>query len=107
MLKIRRTGEGYYLASLANQIKELDRTQCHMIKKDLSPVIKPHREITVDIKGVNSIQSGGFKLLQDLLVLANSKRCKIKFINVEPSVSNKIFSLPNKPVRHHEEMDIE
>ena len=88
MLNIKKTGEGHYLATLINRTEELDRNNSYLIKKELSSIVKPHREITVDIKGVKSVNNGGYKMIHDLLNMADTKKCKIKFINAEPSVSN-------------------
>lgn len=96
MVSIKKTGEGYYLASLETQTEELGRNSCYLIKKELSSIVRPHRDITIDVKGVKSINSGGYKLLQELMDMSKTKRCKIKFINVESGISNQISRLMGK-----------
>ena len=96
MITIKKTGEGYYLAFITNLTEELDRNSCYHIKKELSVVIKPHREITFNLKGVKLIDNGGLKALQETLELGNLKKCKIRFINVDPLLSDKITSIKEK-----------
>lgn len=106
MLTIRKTGEGYYLASLAKKQEELDQKAAHLVKQELSPIVKPHREITFDIKGVNSISSGGYKMLQELIDLARDRHCKFKIINASAGISGKLAAMTAKPVRQSEESEI-
>lgn len=105
MLKIKKTGEGHYLATLEHRTEELDRNNSYLIKKELSSIVKPHREITVDIKGVYSINIGGYKIIQELLNKANTKKCKIKFINAEPFVLNKLTKQTVKTINHQKEFE--
>ena len=107
MLKIKKTGEGYYLASLITRDEELDRNDCYLAKKDLVPIIKSHREISFDMTGVKSIHPGGLSVLGDLLIMAKNKKCKIRFINAAPSISPSLVSLAEKTVESQSEMEIE
>lgn len=104
MLKIKKTGEGHYLATLDHRTEELDRNNSNLIKKELSPIIKSNREITVDIKGVFSINIGAYKILHELLNKANAKKCSIKFINAEPFVLSKLTMQPGRTVKAKEEL---
>ncbi|MBN1182418.1 MAG: STAS domain-containing protein [Bacteroidales bacterium] len=87
MLIIKKTGEGYYLASLANGYVKLGRTECHKLKRDLSEIVKPHREISVDLKGIKEIDPGGMKILYELRNNAGNKKCTIRFINIDSGIS--------------------
>lgn len=93
MITIKKTGEGYYLVTLPPNIKELGRTECHLIKKEIVMIIRPHREITLNIKGVQKIESIGYKILLELKKLADQKNCKLRFNNVDPSLTKKIIGL--------------
>ena len=96
MLTIKKTGEGYYLASLTGSYDALGSKECHLIRKEIRTVIKPHREISINIKGIKSIDSRGFNILLELTDLADASRCKIRFLNAEPAVSAKIAQLTEK-----------
>ncbi len=96
MLIIKKTGEGYYLASLTAPIEKLGSRECNLIKKEIRTVLKPHREISINIKGVKSIENRGFHNLSELKHLSDASRCKLRFINVEPSLAAKITELFEK-----------
>ena len=96
MLTIKKTGEHQYLATLENEIEILDRNTLYLVKKRLSSYLKPHREITLDFGGLKSITNGGYKVLQELLNKAYTKRCKLDFINVEFPLPNKILKMSDK-----------
>ena len=93
MVTIRKTGEGYYLASLVGKNEVLDRNAAYLIKKELIKLIKPHREISLDLKGVTTIESGGFKILQELKSQMETRKCKLRYINVEAALWSKISDL--------------
>ena len=59
-------------------------------------ILKPHREITVNIKGVTAIEKEGLKILKELLSTADRSNCKIRFINVEKELSTIISGLTEK-----------
>lgn len=106
MITIKKTGEGYYLAAPAGKRESLGRHECHQIKQELSPIIKPHREITFDLKGVRQIDRGGYEILQDMKLLADHKNCRLKFINPESSIADRISELNRKKVLPLEEMEL-
>ncbi len=106
MLKIRKTGESYYLASLTDLKRELDRNDSYLIKKELIPIIKSHREISVDLKGVRTVTEGAFGIFRDLVTQAETKRCKIKFINDDPLVNSKFISMVREITRLQKESEI-
>ncbi|WP_163325376.1 STAS domain-containing protein [Draconibacterium mangrovi] len=105
MLKIKKTREGHYMATLEHRTEELDRYNSNLIKKELSMIIKPHREITVDMKGVYSMNIGAYKIIQELVNKANAKKCKIVFINAEPFVSTKLSFLNSRRLKTREELE--
>ncbi|MFH0758159.1 MAG: STAS domain-containing protein [Bacteroidota bacterium] len=107
MLTIRKTGEGYYLASLTGEKEELGRNDCHLMKKDLMAVLKPHREITISMKGVKSITAGGIHILEELKHAADARKCKIRFINAEPSVAPVLAELTQKKAQQHNTLEID
>lgn len=96
MITIKKTGEGYYLAFLSKMKEELDQSDCTLIMKELSVVVMPHRQITFNAKGIKSIKSGGVKIFHKLIELADTKKCKIRFINVEPDLSGIFSSITKK-----------
>lgn len=96
MFTIKKTGEGYYLVSLAAPKTELRRNECHFLRKEIMDILKPHRDISVNIKGVTAIDKGGYLILQELKNVADRYRCNIRFINVDPRLSAKISSLTAK-----------
>jgi len=106
MITIKKTGEGYYLGSLAGHRELLGRHECHLIKQELAPIIKPHREITLDIKGVKQIDRGGFEILQEMKLLADHKNCKLRFINPDKLIAEKISELNRKKVMPLEESEL-
>jgi len=93
MIAIKKTGEGYYLVALKEHKDQLVKNDCQLIKTELTEIIKPHREISLDIKGIINIDSAGFKVLKELKTLADSHNCKVRFINVEPLLIKKITKL--------------
>lgn len=103
MFIIKKTGEGYYLVSLAASRTELRRNECHFLRKEIMTILKPHREISINIKGVKVIDKGGFTILQELKNVADRYHCKIRFINVEPGLSAQISSLLTKAIQPQEE----
>jgi len=107
MLTIKETGVGYYLASLTDHSANLGRLECNLIKKEIRPILKPHREITINIKGIKTIDSLGFSILRELKLLADASRCKIRFINAEPSIAGKIAVLTQKSSQQNNKLDID
>lgn len=93
MIKIKKTGEGYYLVTLAEQITDLGKIVCSSIKKEIEVVIKPHREITIDLKGVKTIDSRGVNILHELKTHASEIKCKLKFINIDTLIASKISKI--------------
>ena len=100
-------GEGHYLATLINRTEELDRNNSYFIKKELASFVKLRREITVDLNGVKYVNKGGYKILRELLNKAYTKKCKIKFINAESSVSNKLLNLTEKILNLQKKSEID
>lgn len=107
MLTIKKTGEGYYLASLTGHKEKLGRNECHMMKKEIMTILKPHREITININGIKSIDKGGFNILHELKNVADRNKCKLRFINVEPSLTSKISGLTDKKIQPQKEVEID
>lgn len=105
MLAIKKTGEGYYLVSLTGHKVELGRNECHMLKKEIMAILKPHREITINIKGIKSIDNGGFNILHELKNVAERFKCKIRYINVEPEIATKVSGLTEKKVKPQKELE--
>ena len=102
MFSIKKTGEGYYLATLTNNQEVLSRIECNHLKRELSQIVKPHREISINIKGVKSINKEGYRILEELKWLADQRNCKIRYINVDPLISASISKLTEKKVQFHE-----
>jgi ABC-type transporter Mla MlaB component len=96
MLTIKKTGEGYYLASLAGHNEALGRIECNLIKKEIRTVMKPHREVTINVKGIKSIDKRGFQILLELQHIADANRCKVRYINADPAVAQKLRDLTEK-----------
>ena len=105
MLSIRKTGEGYYLATLETSHSVLKRADCTRLKHTLADVIKAHREISVDIKGIRSIEQEGYRILEEMIQNAEKKKCRIRFINVDPQVSPAIKKLHEKKVQLQDEFE--
>jgi len=105
MFTIKKTGEGYYLVSLASPKTELRRNECHFLRKEIMTILKPHREISVNLKGVKAIDKGGYMILQELKHIADRYKCNIRFINVDPLLTAKISSLTAKKSQPQEELE--
>jgi ABC-type transporter Mla MlaB component len=106
MLSIKKTGEGYYLVSLTGHNDNLGKSECLLIKKEIMAVLKPHREITINIKGVKNIENGGLNILHELKNVADGSKCKLRFINAELSVINKIAAFTEKKVENQKQHSI-
>ena len=105
MVRINKTGEGYYLATPIISDEILSRAVCNQLKREVSQIIKAHREISIDIRGIKSINREGFKILQELQYHATQKRCKLKYINVDPVVYPNIAKLTEKKVYLENELE--
>jgi hypothetical protein len=103
MVSISKTGEGYYLVTLGTSHSVLKRVECTQLKHRLSDILKPHCEISIDIKGKKSIEKEGYRILEDMKQRADMKKCKIRFINVDPQISPAIKKLNERKVLLHEE----
>ena len=62
-------------------------------------------QITVDITGIRSIEKEGYRILEELKQQADHKRCRIKFINVDPQVLPAIRKLQEKKVQLQNELE--
>ena len=107
MFTIKKTGEGSYLVSLNGQKKDLGHIECHTLKKEVTPILKPHKEITVNIEGVKTIDDRGFHILNELMNVARKSRCNIQFFNIDPDLLTKISSLTQKVNFTHKEVEYE
>jgi len=105
MFTIQKTGEGYYLASQRSGHSILKRVDCNHLKHVLSDVIKGHREVSVDIKGIRSIEKEGYRILEEIKHRADEKKCKIKFINADPQIYPAIKKLLEKKVQLQDELE--
>lgn len=105
MLNIKKTGEGYYLATLGTGTSVLKRVDCTRLKYALSDVIKAHREISIDIKGIRSIEQDAYRILKEINQLAETKRCRIRFINMDPQVAPAIKKLQERKIQFHDELE--
>jgi anti-anti-sigma regulatory factor len=103
MFSIHKTGPGYYLATLKGKSEKLSRQECNLLKHELYQVIRTNREISVNLNGVNSIDKEGYKILGDVMQYSDSKRCKIRFIQVGPLISSSIKKLTTKKTELHNE----
>ena len=66
MVKVIKTDQGCYLATLTGNIVVLGRKESHRIKHELSAILKPGREITLDLEGVKNIDIASYKILREL-----------------------------------------
>jgi hypothetical protein len=107
MLTIQRTGEGYYLVSLTGHKDKLGRIECYLMKKEIMTILKPHREISINMKGIKSIYNGGYIILHELKNQAENSKCKLRFINAEPSVYVKITGLNELKKPEHNTLEID
>ncbi|MBN1597331.1 MAG: hypothetical protein JW894_03490 [Bacteroidales bacterium] len=107
MLIIKKNGESSYLATLTGRKEELGRNDCHIIRREITTMLRPHREIILDIKRIKTIDNGGFNILEDLMNLVNIKNCVLRFINVESSISSRIKKLSEKKAWKYDEMDVD
>lgn len=106
MFKVRKTAEGYYLATMSTSNTVLKRVDCTLLKHALSDVLKPHREISIDIRGVRSIEIEGFRILEDLKRRADMKNCRLRFINVDAHVSPAIKKLMERKAQLQDELEL-
>jgi ABC-type transporter Mla MlaB component len=106
MLLIKKVEESFYSVSLSVKVDELNRPVCHHIKKELTPLLKAHRKITLDLKGVKLIDSGGEKILEELLNLAKSRKCVIQCIHLENAIADKINSIEQEHIKQHDEQSV-
>jgi ABC-type transporter Mla MlaB component len=103
MAKITKTGEGYYLATPTSKDGVLGRNDCNQLKRELSQIIKSHREISIDVRGIKSINREGLKILQEMQHLADQKECKLKYINVDLLIQHHLAGLSEKKVTLQDE----
>lgn len=95
---IRKTGEGYYLATPTSINGILSRNDCNQLKRELSMIIKSHREISIDVRGIKAINREGLKMLQEMQYLAVHKKCKLRYINADLLIQPLITKLTEKKV---------
>ncbi len=105
MIAINKTGEGYYLVSLPGHEEKLGKKECLIIKSEMLAIVKPHREITFNVKGVKAFDKAGLTILEDLKSIAEHSKCKLRFINVEPQVAKKISGLAAKKTQSQKETE--
>ncbi len=98
MITIIKTSQGCYLATLTDSKEELTRKECHHIKHQISAFIKPEREITLDLKGVKILDIPGYKILKELKQLTDSRKCILRFTNVEEEITKKIAGISGRKV---------
>jgi anti-anti-sigma regulatory factor len=106
MIAIKKTGEGYYLVSLPGHEEKLGKKECLAIKNEMQTIVKPHREITFNIKAVVAIDKAGLTILEELKAIADHSNCKLRFINVEPQVAKKIAILAAKKIQSQKEPEV-
>lgn len=93
------------MATIRPSNELLSRPECNHLKRELAQVIKPHRAISIDIKGVKNIDKEGLKILQDIMRHAAQKKCTIQFTNIHPSISASISKLKEIKVQFHNEFE--
>jgi len=103
MIKIRKTGEGYYLATPSSINGIMSRNDCNQLKRELSMIIKSHREISIDVRGIKVINREGLKILQEIQNLVVHKKCKLRYINVDLMIQPLITTLSEKKVALQDE----
>jgi len=103
MIKIRKTGEGYYLATPICINGILSRNDCNQLKRELSVIIKSHRNISIDVRGIKVINREGLKILQEMQSLAVQKKCNLKYINADLLIQPLITTLSEKKVALQDE----
>ncbi|MCK4661667.1 MAG: STAS domain-containing protein [Bacteroidales bacterium] len=83
-------------------VRRLNCKNSEKVKKQLSPFVeKQNSELTINLEGINFIDSSGFVTLISLLNTANKNNCKLEISNVNSEVLelfellklNDIFSL--------------
>jgi len=105
MISIRKTGEGYYLATMGTSQSVLKHMDCTRLKHALAEVVRAHREISVDIRGIRGIEQEGYRILEDIMRNAEKKKCRIRFINVDPRVSPAIKQLSERKAQLQDEFE--
>jgi hypothetical protein len=100
MVQIRKTGEGYYLAIPTSKDGTLSRNDCNQLKRELSLIIRSHREISIDVRGIKAINREGLKILQEMHELSAQKKCRLRYIHVDVLIQPHITRLTEKKVTH-------
>ena len=106
METVKKTGEGYYLATLDGSQSVLKRVDCTRLKHALSDIIKSHREVSISLSGFKSIEKEGYRILEEMKRNSDQKKCRIRFINVDPQVSPAINKLMEKKVQLQDELEL-
>jgi anti-anti-sigma regulatory factor len=93
MIAIQKSGEGKYAVSFRQQTDKIDRISGYQLKKEVGKILREHREIIVNLKGIQSMDNHGYKMLQELVELTAKRKCTIHFKNAEGEIKHKIDSL--------------
>jgi len=105
VLTIKKTSEADYLAFLTRKMEKLSRNDCYLIKRDLGPLLKPHRVVSLDLKGVTAIDRGGCEILADLKNQGAKKHGILKIINLGQSINQGINQIAEEKQMKAEELD--
>jgi anti-anti-sigma regulatory factor len=104
MIHIKKSGEGKYTVSFRKGTETIDKRSGYQLEKECRKFLKENREITVDLKGVRSMDNHGFSMLEELFDMASKKHCHMHFINVGGEIKKRIDTLGAVPL-DSEDMD--
>lgn len=103
MITVKKLEENKYYVALVADSNTLNRSNCYIIKKELTKLMKAQREITLDLTGVKNIDFSGLEILLELRDMMDTKNCRFKFLNVDPAISKKISGVKSKKEQESEE----
>lgn len=98
MVLIKKTGEGTYKASLQETVDIIDRHSGYHLKKEVGKIIGSQRVIEINFQGVRQIDKAGLSMLMQLLILAEKKKCKLRFTGLNSGTESEIKALINRTI---------
>lgn len=92
MIRIVFNSDGTVTAGI-NSAGVFNKEIGRQLRSQLGELLDGHKRITIDLSGVNHIDSDGFGTLKDLFNVSIENNCDLHFTNVHDNISELVTNL--------------
>lgn len=98
MLTLKKQNNGDYNIALQKPIELLDKDVARKIKKEIKRLLHKNRVLNINLDYVEDFAGSGYKILGDMLKMAEKKECVVNLIVGGTNIVSKVKSINELPI---------